>query len=285
MKTIFKYCSIIIFILFSFSCSKTDSFSDSPLPNIKDHWTILDKGLELGRFNGFVQSDLAETKIHILRIDPNVYQFRLLNASAMKNGKKQTAKKWCQKFRLIAAINASMYQKDHLTSVSLMRSEKHTNNAYISKDKTIFAFEPKIKSDPPVKIIDRECDDVDIWLKKYKNLIQSIRMISCKRKNVWAQQPEKWSIAAIGMDHEHRVLFIHTRFPYTSHDFINILMDLPIQITQAMYVEGGPEAQLYIQTSAHSYEFIGDYESEYKGKNHIARPIPNIIGITLIFSN
>lgn len=285
MKNIFKHSIVIIFILFSFSCSKTDSFSDHSSTSPEEHWTALDKGLELGRFNGSFQSDLDETKIHILRIDPNVHQFLLLNASAAENGRKQTAKTWCQKYHLIAAINASMYQKDHLTSVSLMRSENHTNNAYISKDKTIFAFHPINASDFPVKIIDRECDEFDIWLKKYKNHIQSIRMISCKRKNVWAQQPEKWSIAAIGMDHKNRVLFIHTRYPYSSHDFINILMGLPIQITQAMYVEGGAEAQLYVQTNADSYEFIGGYESEFSEKNPIARPIPNIIGISSKSSN
>ena len=88
-----------------------------------------------------------------------------------------------------------------------MRSENHINNAYISKDKTIFAFDPKNEFDVPVKMIDKECNEFDIWLNKYRNHIQSIRMISCKKKNVWAPQPEKWSIAAIGMDYKNRVLF------------------------------------------------------------------------------
>ena len=46
-----------------------------------------------------------------------------------------------------------------------------------------------------------------------------------------------------------------------------------------MYVEGGPEAQLYIQTGSHKFEFIGGYDTNYKGNNHMERPIPNVIGI------
>ncbi len=160
-----------------------------------------------------------------------------------------------------------------------MRSEKHINNTYVSKDKTFFAFNPVKSSYPPVKMIDRECDDYNEWIKRYDTVIQSIRMISCKGKNVWAKQPKKWSIAAIGVDAKNQVLFIHTRHPYNTHDFINTLLSLPIKIKQAMYVEGGPEAQLYIDTDSFTDQFTGGYDAQYNGSNAIARPIPNVIGI------
>jgi hypothetical protein len=261
------------------ACSAADSDSHNSSIRFNGNWQKLDKGLELGRFQSVNSVEMGEARINILRIDPHLYQFQLINASAEKNGHKQTAKKWCQKFRLISAINASMYQKDHKTSVSYMRSANHINNSYVSKDKTILAFHPKKNSDPLVKMIDRECDDFNEWIDRYGTFIQSIRMISCKQKNVWTQQPEKWSMTAIGMDNKYRVLFIHTPSPYSAHDFINTLLALPIQITQAMYVEGGLEAQLYIQTESHSFEFTGHFENDHEGNDQIARPITNVVGI------
>lgn len=279
MKNSFPYVLFIILIPFVMACSEPDSNSDNSETNSDNHWQRLDTGLELGRFNTINPSIAGDARVHILRIDPTFYQLELVNASATENGNKQTARKWSEDYLLIAAINASMYQKDHKTSISFMRSENHINNSYFSKDKTILAFNPKNAADPFVKMIDTECDDFNIWSGRYGTFIQNIRMISCKGENVWTHQPEKWGIAAIGMDRNDNVLFIHTRSPYRTHDFINSLLALPIHITQAMYVEGGPEAQLYIQTNIHRFEFVGGYEPDYKGNDPIAIPIPNVIGI------
>jgi hypothetical protein len=146
------------------------------------------------------------------------------------------------------------------------------------------AFYRKSPAFPLVKIIDRQCEDFEIWKKKYKTLIQSIRMISCQGKNVWAQQPQKWSTAAIAIDHRDRVLFIHVGSLYTTHDVIKILKMLPLNIARAMYVEGGPQAQLYINVGTHEYEFVGNYKIDIEENMNalFSRPIPNVVGISLI---
>ena len=106
-------------------------------------------------------------------------------------------------------------------------------------------------------------------------------MISCDRKNVWTQQSKKWSTAAIGMDAQKNILFIHVRSPYSTHDLINILLDLPVDLKRIMYVEGGAEAQMYIKSEKAQYEFIGSYStgSNENDDNFFAWPIPNVIGI------
>jgi hypothetical protein len=175
-----------------------------------------------------------------------------------------------------------MYQEDHKTSVSLMRTRTHVNNPRLrEKDKSILAFDRLSSGVPEVKIIDRECEDFKIWKYKYGSLVQSIRMISCKGKNVWRQQPRKYSTVAIGMDKADRVLFIHVGSPYSTHDLINILQNLPLEIDRAMYTEGGPQAQLYIKSGAHEYEFIGHSEIDLGAKPNslFSWPIPNAIGV------
>jgi hypothetical protein len=244
-------------------------------------WQELDPGLELGVFPSPRHSEIGDSLIRVLRIDPEKYAFRLLNASAPGQGKLLTAKEWCQQNGLVAAINASMYQTDYRTSVSLMRTKNHTNNPRLSRDKTILAFDRQRPEFPLVKIIDRECEDFNTWKFRYGTFIQSIRMISCKGKNVWSQQQRKWSTAAIGTDGEERVLFIHTASPYSTHDLINILKHLPLGISRAMYAEGGTEAQLYIRSSVQEYEFTGSHETRLDGDHHkgYALPVPNVVGI------
>ena len=147
----------------------------------------------------------------------------------------------------------------------------------------ILAFDRQSPDVPPVKIIDRQCEDFDTWKKKYKTLIQSIRMISCKGENVWTPQTQKWSTAAIAIDRLGRVLFIHVGSLYSTHDLINILKKLPLNIDRTMYVEGGPQAQLYINIGTHEYEFVGSYKIEIEENMNalFSRPIPNVVGISL----
>ena len=246
-------------------------------------WQKLAQGLELGIFSAPLPSEIGDSKIRVLRIDPQRYQLRLLSASAFENGRPLSAKQWGQQHGLVAAINASMYQEDYKSSVSLMRSRAHINNPRLSKDMTILAFDRKTAEVPLVKIIDRQCEDFKIWRKKYSTMVQSIRMISCTGENVWTQQPQKWSTAAIGVDDRDRVLFIHVGSPYSTHDLIDILKKLPLNITRAMYAEGGPQAQLYINIGDHEQEFVGNYEIEIQEnmKKLISRPVPNVVGITL----
>jgi len=246
-------------------------------------WQKISDGLELGFFHSPQPAETGDSMIRVLRIEPARYELKLLNASASENGRPLSAKEWCRQNGLVAAINASMYQDDLKASVSLMRTKSHINNPRLSKDMAILAFDRRSPDVPLVKIIDRECKDFKTWKNNYKTLIQSIRMISCKGKNVWAPQTQKWSTAAIAIDHLGRVLFIHVGSLYSTHDLIDILQKLPLIIDRTMYVEGGPQAQLYINIGTHEHEFVGSYKIEIDENMNtlIPRPIPNVVGISL----
>jgi hypothetical protein len=245
-------------------------------------WILLEPGLEFGAFVSPDKSPVGDNLIRILKIDPKRFQFRLMNASASSGGKRLSARKWAQQHGMVAAINASMYQADKLTSVSLMKTFGHVNNNWYSKDRALLVFDPKKKSLPQTQILDRDCQNVDQLRTLYHTLIQSIRMISCEGKNVWEQQNKKWSTAAIGMDQEGDILFIHVRSPFSTHDLIDNLLKLPIQLKRAMYVEGGSEAQMFVHSGKTEMEFVGSYSAgaTETDTNSLAWPIPNVVGIT-----
>jgi hypothetical protein len=245
-------------------------------------WSQLEPGLDLGLFPSPRPSSTGDSVIRVLRIDPERFELRLLNASATKDRRRLTAKQWCERFGCIAAINASMFQADFSTSTSLMRTAEHVNNPRLTRDRAIFAFGRLSKDVPPVLMIDRDCDDLDALSGKYGTLIQSIRMLSCTGKNVWTQQPQRWSTAAVGTDRKGRILFIHVRSPFTTHDLVNILMELPLEVARAMYVEGGPEAQLFVGAGGRSEEFVGMYDIPFydSDSGDRARPVPNVIAVS-----
>ena len=245
-------------------------------------WQPLEPGLELGTFEAPQKSQYGDSKVRILRIDPNHFDFRVLNATHAADGQSKTAREWLYSGGLVAAINPSMFQKDMKTSVSLMKNRHHTNHARLSKDKMLLAFDPNDGAKlPSVQLVDRECDDFTKLEPHYGSWVQSIRMLSCDGRNVWSQQDRRWSHAVIGIDGAGRPLLIHARSPWSTHDFIEILRQLPLDLQRLQYSEGGPEAQLFVRAGDLTLEEVGSFETGIfeSDANLGAWPVPNVVGV------
>lgn len=135
---------------------------------------------------------------------------------------------------------------DHKTNTGYMKNYDFINNKNFNNYNTILAFNRIDSSVPEAQIIDLKCQNWEELRDKYNSFSQGMRMIDCNQRNRWSQQDKKWSIVAIGIDKRGNVLFLFTRSPFSVHDFKNILLDLPIDIYNAMYLEGGPEASFYL---------------------------------------
>jgi len=249
------------------------SFSPPSIFPQDELWKRIDEGLFLSEF--------TSQKISLVRIDPKYYSFKLLCASE-RNRVRMTARQWCQKQDLISAINAGMFQTDGITNVGYMKNFNHINSPRLNtKYKAVLAFNPVDATVPEIQIIDLKCHDFERLKDKYQTLIQGIRMISCRQENVWEKQDKMWNIAAFGLDKGGNGLFMFTESRYSVHDFINILLSLPISLYNAMYLEGGPEATLYFSKMGVEFEKIGGHDTDLNadGFPRIARTLPNVIGI------
>lgn len=247
-------------------------------------WRKLEEGLELGVFDLPRKSIAGDSRVRILRIDPAYFAFKLMNASAPGQDKPLSARRWCERAGLTAAVNASMFQKDGLSSVAFMKTTGHANNSVANNDKAALCFDPASAGRPSAQIADLEKQTLADLCKNYGSVIQDIRMISPAGANVWSQQPKAWSTTAIGQDKHGRMLFIHCRSPYSVHDLIDMLLGLPIDLKAAMYTEGGPEAQMFVRSGNFEMEAVGSYETGFveNDSNTLAWPVPNVVGIARI---
>jgi hypothetical protein len=249
-------------------------FATSAAPSLA--WQPLEPGLEYALLDGPPGAP-GDGKIAVVRIDPARFELRLLNASAPGEGALFTARAWAARAGASAAINAAMYQADYRTSVSLMRTRGHVNQRRVSKDRSVLLFDPLAKGAPAVRMVDRDCEDLDPALAHYGSAVQSIRLVSCERKNVWSPSPRRHSAAAIGLDGAGRVLFIHARSAWPPSVLADALLALPLDLRQAMYVEGGPEAQLYARGGGREVERVGAFEAAPAAAGGDAWPVPNVI--------
>lgn len=258
---------LIIFTTLIVSCSDNDQ------------WKRIDNGISVIRLHLPRWFGISRGKVDVVKIDPNFYQLQLLCAS-QHGHKKRTVKEWCKEFHLTGAINAGMYKMDNMTSVGYMKNFSYLNNDHILKDyMAVLAFNPVHDSLPPVQIIDREFQDFINLKNSYNSLMQSIRMVNSRGENVWSRQPQKHTIAALAIDKDGNVLFIFCEQPYSVHDFIHFLLERPLSIHNAIYLEGGPPAQFYLKTNNLKIDRKGQDNHDFTGIYSAQYTIPNVIGI------
>jgi hypothetical protein len=234
-------------------------------------WQALQPGVELA---------IGPGSLYLVRIDPR--RARLQVALASEHDGPRTAGQWCEKEGLSAAINLGMFQGDQRANVGYLRHGAHANNPRWNAYKSVLAVNPKDPSLPPFiwRDLDQTKETAD--LSRYDIVVQNLRLIASNRKNVWAATEKRWSEAAIAVDTQNRLLFLFSRAPYAMRDFNNLVLGLPLNITAAMHVEGGPEASLSIHTASVNVDLCGSYETAFRpdDTNRVQWPIPNVLGVS-----
>jgi exopolysaccharide biosynthesis protein len=273
-EALFQTSLLVLTFLFIHS---TAMCQDSP-------WTQIDEGLHYCDFSSPIKSNTGDSKILIIRVDPKIYNFRLLSSSEINPGSTpMNVKEWAEKYRLIAAINAGMFQTDLKSNVGYMKNYAHMNNPRIHRTyASVFAFNPKKAELPPARIFDTDEKDMKEVIAEYQTVIQNLRLIKRSGMIRWAQQDKRWSEAALGQDQDGNILLIFSGSPYTMHELSKALLSLPIKLECAMHLEGGPAASIYLRHKNLELARVGRHElaSIVVGDtNNDFLPIPNVIGI------
>jgi len=239
-------------------------------------WYKVEKGLDVAIYEPTQQSDYGDSKITILKIDPALYNFNLMHCA---DG--HVASEWSKEMGYSVVVNAGMFDHD-TKSMGYMQEFDSIYTNKMNSDRAVLALNRKGNDVPKAQIIDLIEDDWTTLSQRYNSFLQSIRMVSSSGRNMWSQQNKMWSVVVIAIDKDSNVLLIHCRSPYTMHDFINIMLDSPLNIKNMMYLEGGPEATMYLTHNGNSLLRVGSYETGFMehDKNKSQWDLYNIIGVT-----
>lgn len=247
-------------------------------------WHNLQNGLSFWATDAPEKSIVSDSKIFILKVDPMLCKFRILSSS--EHGKRnRTADVWAKEFGVNVVVNAGMFNiRNRRTNKGYLKNYAHFNNSKLNGSYNVMmAMNPKIKSEPAVKLYDLTSNNWASIRSNYHTLCQGMRMIDCNgNRMAWDKRPgQECSMAVGATDVIGNIYFIFTRSPYTHQKMIDFLIKLIPDIRTTVYLEGGPEASLYIQTNDTIISKIGSYVSKTypKDNNDHFWKLPNVIGI------
>ena len=251
-------------------------------------WRSLAPGLELAEIVTRVPSHAGDSRITVVRADPERWELVLVGRDASGGESSKTAREWARSHRLQVATNAGMFATDYRTHVGYLESQREVRSRHVNDYQSVAAFDPRDPATgqaplPPFRIYDLDAPGVTLESirRDYASLVQNLRLIRKPGTNRWSQQPKRWSEAALGEDAAGRPLFIHCRSPFSMHDLNRELLAAGIDLVAAQHLEGGPEAQLYLEVGGTVIELVGSFETSFREDegNTVAWPVPHVLGL------
>ncbi|MES2799397.1 MAG: phosphodiester glycosidase family protein [Bacteroidota bacterium] len=248
-------------------------------------WTVLGKGVEYMEMIAPEKSSIGNSRLCVLRLDPEVLDFQLFNATRY-NRTRLTAAEWADSFDLNIVINAGMYDMENgLIHRGYMKNGKHHNNPKFTPDyNSMIAFNPKDSSDSKFEIYDLTCDQWKTVKTKYRCYAQGMRMIDCNGEAMeWGKKQQSCSMLVAAKDEYGKIWLIFSRSPYSHNKMIEFMKGFKEDLRNAIYLEGGPETSLYVDFKDHCIERIGSYVSDTypTDSNPDFWKLPNVIGIKI----
>lgn len=290
MRKLYLFSIFIICIIPLYHCQSdsTKKEKDSICKNkynFTEDWTKLSDGLFYCERNAPIKSKINDSKISILKFDPKKFDYYLLSATKY-DSLSRTVKEWADTFNLNVVINAGMYElSKKLQSKGYLKSQGHYNNPNVhpSYNATI-AFNPLDTSNVCFNILDTKCISFEKIDKDYSCCAQGMRMLDCDGVPLsWEKKKQSCSMLIAAKGRDGFIYFIFCRSPYTHSQMIQFMLDFPFKLTNAIYMEGGPETSFYVKTEDYEIQKVGSYVSNTypTDSNCDYWPLPNVIGLRM----
>lgn len=269
-----------------YSCSQAlpvDQSSEDKKP-VYD-WIKLADGLKICDTEAPICSPISNSKLTIVKIDPTKFNFYLFTATEFQK-KSRTVVEWADTFNLNVVLNAGMYELSNgLINRGFMKNYTHCNNPNFNPGyNSMIALNPIDTLDSRFTILDLKCEIWDNVKGDYHCFAQGMRMIDCNGSALgWNKKNQSCSMLVAATDPVGNIYFVFSRSPFTHNEMISFLLSMPFELTNAIYLEGGPETSLYIKVGDTVIERIGSYVSQTypnDNNNHFWK-LPNVIGMKL----
>ena len=283
MKFKLRYIFIFAILLPLSACSQpADSVKIEP-DTLLGKWQNLAKGAEYMEMKAPKKSEINDSRISILKINPKEFELEMYAATAEEDNKPKSASEWAEKYNLNVVVNAGMYDlAKKMLSKGYLKAGEHLNNPNLYPNyNAMIAFNPKDSLKWKFTVLDLKCENWENVKNDYHCYAQGLRMIDCNSQPLtWNKKNQSCSMLITALDAPGNIYFIFSRSPYTHNEMIEFILDFPFKLNNAIYMEGGPQTSLYIHFGDRKIEKIGSYVSETypNDLNDHFWALPNVIG-------
>lgn len=208
--------------------------------------------------------------------DPARFDLRLLTSA--QHGAPRPVDAWLEEFGLVAVVNASMYLPNQRSTGLMVDHDRANNPAVNPRFGGFLAFGSPDSTRTPWVFAGEDCEGFSLeqLREDYPVVVQNYRLLDCDARPFAWSDARSYSSAAIGLDRRGWLVFAHSGIPCPTREFARWLAMPRFGLTDAHFVEGGPEASLMLRQGHHEYRVVGSWPGVRASG---FRAVPNVLGV------
>jgi len=223
------------------------------------HWRALRPGLEFATLRGEPYCRYGSSTVGALRLDPARVALHVRHFMREPELKPLDILEWQRRTGALAVFNAGQYYGDY-SYMGLLASggEVVSRRAHPTFQAALVAG-PR-GGGPRARVLDLAAERLDPDSLGWAEVAQSFMLFGPDRAIRVRRSDQVAARTAVAEDRGGHIVVLTTEGGYTLHDFAQLLETLPLELTRAMAMDGGREAEMVVSAGRFRYASFGQWE-------------------------
>lgn len=243
-------------------------------------WREVVPGLEFALVDGGHWCRRGSANLAVLRLDPERVAVRVHHCLQREDPRPLDIVEWQKTLGGAAVFNAGQYYPD-LSYMGLLVSRGHVLSGRLHATFQAALVADRVPGGGGARVLDLQRHPINAARPGWREVAQSFMLID-ETGAVRVRRSDKVANrTAVAEDNHGHLLVVVSEGGYTLSDFADALQRLPLDVTHAMSMDGGDEAQLVVRTPALRYASFGRWERDGDEDNAptAATPLPAVIEV------
>jgi uncharacterized protein YigE (DUF2233 family) len=243
-------------------------------------WRAVAPGMEFAILDGGHWCRAGSANLAVLRLDPARVKLRVRHCSQLAAGAPLSIAGWQHAGGATVVFNAGQYYPD-LSYMGLLVSDGHPLSVRPHATFQAALVAEHAAGGGGAKVLDLQRHPLDPAAPGWREVAQSFMLID-EAGAIRVRRSDKVANRTVVAEDRHgRLLVVVSEGGYTLFDFADMLERLPLEVTHAMSMDGGSEAQMVVKSPALRYASFGRWErdGDENGIPGAGTPLPAVIEV------